>query len=78
MRKKYRKSEKQLLKEELLKLKKENKKLSEKLDKSKSKNKELKKELKKNDPQKIVVNEAQKQLLSSKLNDMNIQSLLSD
>ncbi len=78
MRKEYKKSEKQRLKEELLKLKKENKKLSEKLDKSKSINKELKKEIKKNDTQEIIVNQEQKHLLSSKLNDMDIQSLLFD
>jgi len=78
MRKEYNKSENQRLKEELLKLKKENKKLSEKLDISKSVNKELKTEIKKNDVRKIVINEEQKQLLSSKLKDMDIQNLLSD
>ena len=77
MRKEYKKSEKQQLKEELLKLKKENKRLSEKLDKSKSVNKELKKEIKKNDEQKVVVNKVQEQFISNKLNDMDIQSLLS-
>lgn len=55
MKKEYKKSENQRLKEELLKLKKKNNNLSQKLDKIKTKNKELNEELKKNGVRKISI-----------------------
>jgi chromosome segregation ATPase len=78
MKKEYKKSENQRLKEELSKLNKKNEKLSQKLDKSKSKNRELKQDLKKNDVRKISINKEQEQLLSSQLKDTDILNLLSD
>ena len=72
------KSEAQRLKEELLKLKKENTKLATKLDKSKSANSQLKKELKKKDVPKITITEKQNRLASSKLAGIDILNLLSD
>jgi len=66
------------LKDELLKLKKENKYLSQKLERSKCKTGQLQKELKKNDVRRITLSKEQEQSLSNLSKDMGILNLLSD